>query len=77
MKSQFYIKALSLALIVVTLILSNAALGNAVKIKDLTRLSGVKDNALVGYGIITGLAGTGDSSRSKSTFQSIKNILLT
>lgn len=49
---------------------------NTVKIKDLTRITGVKDNAIVGYGIVTGLAGTGDSSRSKSTFQSIKNILL-
>lgn len=47
-----------------------------VQIKDLTRLSGVKENALVGYGIVTGLAGTGDSSRSRATFQSIKNILL-
>ena len=49
---------------------------NTVQIKDLTRLNGVKDNALVGYGIVTGLAGTGDSRRSRATFQSIKNILL-
>ncbi len=49
---------------------------STVKVKDLTRLQGVQDNALVGYGIVTGLAGTGDSIRSRSTFQSIKNILL-
>ena len=57
------------------LVSSPLAMANTVKVKELTRLSGTKDNALVGYGIITGLAGTGDSSRSKSTFQSIKNIL--
>lgn len=55
---------------------SSVVFANTVKIKDLTRIHGVKDNALVGYGIVTGLAGTGDSSRSRSTFQSIKNILL-
>lgn len=54
---------------------TETALANSVKVKELTRLSGTKDNALVGYGIITGLAGTGDSSRSKATFQSIRNIL--
>lgn len=56
-------------------VFSANTLANSVKIKELTRLSGTKDNALVGYGIITGLAGTGDSSRSKATFQSIRNIL--
>ncbi|EGG95012.1 Flagellar P-ring protein flgI [gamma proteobacterium IMCC1989] len=56
-------------------IFAQPVIASTVKVKELTRLSGTKDNALVGYGIITGLAGTGDSSRSKATFQSIKNIL--
>jgi len=60
--------------------LANGALAatgsdGGVRIKDLGRLSSAKDNALVGYGLITGLAGTGDSSRSVATMQSIKNIL--
>ena len=42
----------------------------------MARLAGAKDNALVGYGIVTGLAGTGDSVRSAPTLQSIKNVLL-
>ena len=46
-----------------------------VRIKDLSRLSSAKDNALVGFGLVTGLAGTGDSTRSAATMQSIKNIL--
>ena len=48
----------------------------SVRLKDLCRIAGVKDNALVGYGIVTGLAGTGDSVRSGATMQSIKNVLL-
>lgn len=51
------------------------ALEQGVRIKDLGRLAGAKDNALVGYGIVTGLAGTGDSVRSTATLQSIKNTL--
>ncbi|WP_457331713.1 flagellar basal body P-ring protein FlgI [Rhizobacter sp. P5_C2] len=46
-----------------------------VRIKDLGRLSGWRDNALIGYGLVTGLAGTGDSARSKATRQSLANML--
>ncbi|WP_245804351.1 flagellar basal body P-ring protein FlgI [Andreprevotia lacus] len=45
------------------------------RVKDLGRLAGWRENALVGYGIVTGLAGTGDSSGNKATRQSISNTL--
>jgi flagellar P-ring protein precursor FlgI len=46
-----------------------------VRIKDLGRLSFHRENALVGYGLVTGLAGTGDSARNKATRQSLANVL--
>ena len=46
-----------------------------VKIGNITRLEGVRDNQLMGYGIVTGLAGSGDSMRSQSTVQSVANML--
>jgi flagellar P-ring protein precursor FlgI len=46
-----------------------------VRLKDLGRIDGVRDNMIVGYGLVTGLAGTGDSSRSQATLQSIVNAL--
>lgn len=46
-----------------------------VRMKDLGRLSGIRENALVGYGLVTGLAGTGDSARSPATRQSLANML--
>lgn len=55
-----------------------AALGpmeDSTRIKDVARLTEARENALVGYGIVTGLAGTGDSTRSQETFQSISNLL--
>ncbi len=46
-----------------------------VRIKDLGRFMGWRDNALVGYGIVTGLAGSGDSQSNEVTRQAIKNVL--
>lgn len=46
-----------------------------VRVKDLGKLSSSRTSALVGYGLVTGLAGTGDSPRSKATRQSIANML--
>jgi flagellar P-ring protein FlgI len=47
----------------------------AVRIKDLARFDGVRENAAVGYGLVVGLSGTGDSRRSLTTVQSISNLL--
>jgi flagellar P-ring protein precursor FlgI len=47
----------------------------AIRLKELARIEGARDNDIVGYGIVVGLAGTGDSSRSKATMQSITNTL--
>jgi flagellar P-ring protein precursor FlgI len=52
-----------------------AAEQQQVRLKDLGRLSGWRDNALTGYGIVTGLAGTGDSPRNQATRQSIASML--
>ena len=46
-----------------------------VRIKDLGRFLGWRDSALVGYGIVTGLAGSGDSPRSAITRQTLGNVL--
>jgi flagellar P-ring protein FlgI len=51
------------------------ALADTVRLKDIGKFSGWRDNALVGYGIVTGLAGTGDSASNKATRQSIANVL--
>ena len=52
-----------------------AAVDAGVRIKELCRIADAHDNAIVGYGIVTGLAGTGDSVRSAQTLQSIRNLL--
>ena len=46
------------------------------RIKDIAQLHGVRDNQLLGYGIITGLNGTGDDmTKSVFTLQAIYNMM--
>lgn len=47
----------------------------AVRLKDISSFSGVRTNELVGYGLVVGLAGTGDGSSSQFTMTSMSNML--
>ncbi len=46
-----------------------------VRLKDIGKFAGWRENSLVGYGLVTGLANTGDSANNKATRQSIANVL--
>lgn len=46
-----------------------------VRVKDLAYVRGVRDNQLVGYGLVVGLNGTGDSNKATFTVQSVANML--
>lgn len=45
----------------------------AVTIKDISNVVGIRDNQLIGYGLVVGLAGSGD--KSQFTMQSLQNLL--
>jgi flagellar P-ring protein precursor FlgI len=53
---------------------SIAAASN-VRLKDIARIANARENALVGYGIVVGLSGSGDSSRNRATLQTLANTL--
>ncbi len=48
---------------------------SAEKIKDIANIVGVRDNQLIGYGLVVGLRGTGDGSSSKFTLRALSNLL--
>lgn len=48
---------------------------NGAQVKDLVNTVGVRDNQLIGYGLVVGLNGSGDGSNSQFTIQSISNLL--
>lgn len=45
------------------------------RIKDIAKVQGVRSNQLIGYGLVVGLAGTGDTDKSVYTVQSVVNML--
>jgi len=48
---------------------------DAARLKDIASFSGVRTNELVGYGLVVGLAGTGDGTSSTFTLRSMSNML--
>ncbi len=56
-------------------ILLYSSLSNATRIKDLAEIQGVRDNQLIGYGLVVGLNDTGDSSKMKITMDSVANMM--
>ena len=53
----------------------SAAAAPAARLKDLVSIEGVRENPLVGYGVVVGLAGKGDSQMTVFSNQSLTNIL--
>ena len=47
----------------------------AVRVKEVARVQGVRDNQLVGYGLVVGLNRTGDRQQTFFTTQSLINML--
>jgi flagellar P-ring protein precursor FlgI len=59
-----------------TLLPTTSAQGAAARIKDIVDFEGVRENQLVGYGLVVGLNGTGDSlNNSPFTKQSLQSML--
>jgi flagellar P-ring protein precursor FlgI len=51
------------------------AAGHLARIKDIATIEGIRDNQLVGYGLVVGLRGTGDSSQTVFPAQTLISVL--
>ncbi|BAT71405.1 flagellar P-ring protein precursor FlgI [Thermosulfidibacter takaii ABI70S6] len=60
-------------LVALVIIVAFAAEGLGARIKDITSVEGIRENLLVGYGLVVGLDDTGDDT--KMYYQSISNML--
>lgn len=60
----------------VFLIFMNSAFGNSSRLKDLVTIKGVRENQLIGYGLVIGLNGTGDGG-GEITNTSLKKMFQT
>jgi len=58
-----------------TVLLIFSLTASATRLKDLVSIEGVRDNQLIGYGLVVGLAGTGDRRQTMFSAQSLTNLL--
>ncbi|HSW50061.1 MAG TPA: flagellar basal body P-ring protein FlgI, partial [Bryobacteraceae bacterium] len=65
----------STRLLAICLALSAASAEGATRLKELAALEGVRENQLIGYGLVVGLAGTGDRRQTVFSAQSLTNML--
>ena len=61
-------------IIVLVVLVTSFQFLHADRLKDLTSIAGVRSNQLVGYGIVVGLAGSGDGN-SGLTLQSMQSMV--
>jgi len=47
----------------------------AVRIKDIVDIKGLQDQQLIGYSLVVGLDGSGDTRRSEMTVQAVRNMM--
>src|SRR4030095_5042442 len=62
-------------LLLTLLIEPRPGLKTITRIKELATVEGVRDNQLIGYGLVVGLAGTGDRRQPVFSAQSLANML--
>lgn len=62
-------------LLIAMLASTSVGLANDVRIGEVARVAGVRENPLTGYGLVFGLSGSGDSVRNRATLQSVANTL--
>ncbi len=68
-------KLLTSAFLLLFLLLAAAEPARAARLKDLVAIEGVRDNQLIGYGLVVGLSGTGDRRQAMFSAQSLTNLL--
>jgi flagellar P-ring protein FlgI len=68
-----------LTVLCVALLLASESSANAklreVRIRDIAEIQGVRENQLIGYGLVVGLQGTGDRQQTYFTVQTLANML--
>ncbi len=79
MNKSLQISGLFMRIVWLFLVVASAILlmpdANAARIKDIADIKGVRQNQLVGYGLVVGLEGTGDSDDALFTIQSLASLL--
>lgn len=71
----FFDRASALAAALCLALLLPAPSARSARVKDIAAVKGVRTNQLIGYGLVVGLAGTGDRITTEFTVQSLASVL--
>jgi flagellar P-ring protein FlgI len=74
MRSNFCRIALSI-LLLPPILAGKESEPHKVRLGDVTTVEGVRDNLLIGYGLVAGLKGTGDSQQTVFSVQTLANLM--
>jgi flagellar P-ring protein precursor FlgI len=76
MRLKLWIGVLGLGMLMLPSTLgANETAGRLVRLGDVSTVEGVRDNLLIGYGMVVGLHGTGDSQQTVFSVQTLANLL--
>lgn len=73
MRKRMALRSVGFLLLMALLLVSAA---EAARIKDIAGIGGIRDNQLIGYGLVVGLAGTGDDVKNGFTRETLSNLLI-
>ncbi len=76
MRPFYFQHALTALLLLAGTLAQAAPVDRTVLLRDVTDVEGVRDNQLVGFGLIAGLHGTGDRQQTFFTVQTLANAML-
>lgn len=69
-----FTRSLALSTLTALMMACLAGLANAERLKDISGIAGIRSNPIVGYGLVVGLGGTGDSAPfTNQTFRNMMN----
>jgi flagellar P-ring protein precursor FlgI len=73
--ARFILKLFAGTMAALVLLLFCIQTAFAARLKDIASISGLRNNDLVGYGLVVGLSGTGDKTGAEYTTQAMNNML--
>jgi flagellar P-ring protein precursor FlgI len=74
-RKSIWVRILEVVMVLLLGLMLATLASAAVRIKDVGKLSGTSDLRLIGYGLVVGLEGTGDTPKSLYTNQAMSNML--
>jgi flagellar P-ring protein precursor FlgI len=74
-KCRWWRVAPGLALLAASALVHAQSAGELARVKDVATIEGIRDNQLVGYGLVVGLMNTGDSSQTVFPAQTLLSVL--